>query len=74
MRKREAGSDPGRDGDGPVDSGRDDTVDDFRLREFADRGLVLGRDDRAPIRVLEAGCLRVSVARDDEEPAVAGGA
>ena len=43
----------------------------FRLGELPDRGLVLGGHDRALVRVLEAGRLRVAVAGHDEEPALA---
>ena len=71
VRKAEARRHARGDGDGPVDSRRDDAVDAFRLGELPDRRLVLGGDDRALVRVLEAGRLRVAVAGHDEEPALA---
>jgi len=71
MRKSEAVRDTGRDGDGPVDPGRDYTVHTLGLRELSDRRLVLGRDDRAPVGILEPGRLGIAVAGDHEEPALA---
>ena len=71
MRKTEARRHARGDGDGPVDSRRYDAVNAFRLGELPDRGLVLGGHDRALVRVLEAGRLRVAVAGHDEEPALA---
>jgi hypothetical protein len=61
------------DGDRPVDSRRDDAVDPFGLGERRDGRLVFGRDDGAPVRVLEAERLRVAVTGDDEDVALARG-
>jgi hypothetical protein len=61
------------DGDGPVDAGRDDPVHFLRAGELADRRLVLHRDDRAPVGVLEADRGRIAVAGDDEEAPFPGG-
>ena len=74
MGEREAGRDPGGNRDRPVDPGRDNAFDSLGLGELADRGLVLGRDDRAPVCVFEAGRLRIAIAGDDEQAAVARGA
>ncbi len=63
-----------RDRDRPVDARRDDAVDPFGLGERRDRRLVLGRDDGAPVCVLEAERLRVAVAGDDEDVALTRGA
>jgi hypothetical protein len=71
MRKPETVRDTRRDGDGPIDPGRDDTVHTLGLRELSDRGLVLGRDDRASVGVLEPWRLGIAVAGDHEEPALA---
>jgi hypothetical protein len=70
MGQPEAGRNAGRDGDRPVDPRRDDAVNALRLRELSDRRLVLGRDDRAPVRVLEPGRLGIAITGDDEELAV----
>ena len=55
MRKPEAVRHTRRDCDGPVDSRGDEAVDAFGGCEPLDRRFVLGGDDRAPIRVPEAG-------------------
>ena len=49
--------------------GRDDAVDLLRAREPLDGGLVLDRDDRAPVGVAEAGRRRVAVGGDDGQAA-----
>ena len=71
VRKAEASRHAGGDRHRPVDAGGDDPVHPFRLGELADRGLVLGGDDRATVGVLEPGRLRVTVAGHDEEAAAA---
>jgi hypothetical protein len=62
--------DAGGDRDRPVDPRCDHAVDALRARELADGGLVLDRDDRAPVGVLEADRCRVAVAGDQEEPSL----
>ena len=60
------------DPDRPVDPGRDHALDALGVGEALDALLVLGRDDRPPVRVLEPGRRRVAVERDHEEPPLAG--
>ena len=67
VREREPLRDAGRDGDRPVDPGRDHAVDPLGLREPLDPRLVLGRDDRAAIREREAGRGGIAVDRDHEQ-------
>ena len=69
MRKAEAFRNASRDGDGPVDAGRHDRLDALGHSEPLDRGLVLGGDESAPIRVAKAGRGSVAIDRDDEEAA-----
>ena len=71
MREPEPLGDPGGDSDGPVGSGRDDPVDVLGPGEAVDARLVLGRDERALVRVGEAGRRGVAVDRDHEEVAFA---
>ncbi len=47
-------------------------LDALRVGEALDALLVLGRDDRPPVRVLKADCRRVAVERDHEQPSLAG--
>ena len=47
-------------------------LDALRIGEALDALLVLGRDDRPPVRVLKARRRRVAVERDHEEPPLAG--
>ena len=49
-----------------------DAVDALGGREPVDLGLVLDRDDRAPVGEAEAGRGRIAVDGDHEEAAVAG--
>ena len=55
-----------RDADRPVGAGRDHAVDRERVDEALDRGLVLGREDAAPVGEPEAGRGRIAI--DDGEP------
>ena len=71
MRQAEPLGDARGDPDGPVGAGRDDPVDVLGAREPVDAGLVLGRDERALVRVGEAGRRRVAVDGDHEEAALA---
>ena len=61
-----------RDPDRPVDAGRDHAFDRLGGREALDALLVLGGDDRPPIRELEPRRRRVAVERDHEQPPLAG--
>ena len=70
MPKPEAIREPSRDRHRPVDPGRYDPVDGIRAREPVEALLVLGRDDRAPVRVLEARGGGVAVAGDHEQAAL----
>ena len=72
VRQAVALGDPCGDPDRPVDPGRDQPVDGLRVGQTLDALLVLGRDDRPPVRVLEPGRSRVAVERDHEEPSLAG--
>ena len=72
VRKHEPLGDPGRDRDGPVDAGGDDSVDVLGDREAVDLGLVLDGDDRPPVGETEAGRRRIAVDRDHEEAAAVG--
>ena len=65
--------DPRGDRDGPVAPGRDDPVDRLRAHQAVERLLVLRRDERPPIRVLEAGRERIAIAGDHEQAALARG-
>ena len=58
--------------DRPVDAGRDHALHSLGIGEALDALLVLGRDDRPPIRELEPRRRRVAVERDHEEPPLAG--
>ena len=71
MRQAEPLGDARRDADRPVGAGRDDPVDVLGAGEPVDARLVLGRDERALVRVGEAGRRRVAVDRDHEEAALA---
>lgn len=71
MRQPLALGDARSDSDRPVDARRDDAVDALRLGQLGDTLLVLGGDDRPPIRVLKAGRTRVAIERDHEEPSLA---
>ena len=73
MRQPEPVRDPRRDRDRKVDPGRDHAVHPLGPREPVDPALVLGRDDRPPVRVREAGRRGVAVDRDHEQPARPGG-
>ena len=74
VRQRQPLGDARRDADRPVGARRDDPVDVLRPCEPVDAGLVLGRDDRALVRVREAGRRGVAVDGDHEEVALACGA
>ena len=67
VRQPHALRDSRRDDDRPVRARRDDPVHVLRAGEPVDTGLVLGRDDRALVRVGEAGRGRVAVDRDHEQ-------
>jgi hypothetical protein len=73
VRQREPPRDAGGDADRPVDPRRDHAVDALGLGELRDPGLVLGRDDRAPVREREPGRRRVAVDRDREQAEGASG-
>ena len=72
MRQAVALGDPCGDRDRPVDAGRDQPVDALRAGQTLDALLVLGRDDRPPVRVLEPGRGRVAIERDHEKTSLAG--
>ena len=61
------------DPDRPVDSRRDQPVDPLRFGQPLDAVLVLGRDDRATVRVPEAGRIGIAVDGDDVQVALARG-
>ena len=65
-------SDACRDLGGAAAAGGDDRIVAFRAGEPLDRELVLDRDDRAPMRVTEAGCRGVAIG-DDQGQAPAPG-
>jgi hypothetical protein len=71
VRQRQPLGDACGDADGPVRARRDDPVHVLGPREPVDAGLVLGRDDRALVRIREPGCRRVAVDGDHEEIALA---
>ena len=69
MRQARMGGNPGRDADGPVGAGRDDPVDPERADEALDRGLVLGREDAAPVGEGKAGGAGIAVDHGKPHPA-----
>jgi hypothetical protein len=71
MGSSQPGGDACRDGDRPVDAGRDDAVRLLRGGEHPDRRLVLRGDYRAAVRELEARGAGIAVDREDEEPTLA---
>jgi hypothetical protein len=71
MRKVEACGDPGRNGNGPVDSRRDDTLHPLGGRQHPDGRLVLRGYNRSAVDELEAGRGRIAVTGDDVEIALA---
>ena len=73
MREPEPSCEPGRDRHRPVDSRCHDPIRKLGAGEAVESFLVLGRDDGAAIGVGEAGRRGVAIARDHEEPALAGG-
>ena len=72
VRQAEPGGDAGGARDGVVGAGGEQAVDLLGPGEPLDRGLVLDRDDRAPVGLAEAGGGRVAVGGDDGEPAPPG--
>ena len=73
VREPEPSCEPGRDRHRPVDSRCHDAMRKLGASEAIESFLVLGRDDGAAIGVGEAGRRGVAIARDHEEPALAGG-
>ena len=73
VREPEPSCEPGRDRHRPVDSRCHDPIRKLGAGEAVESFLVLGRDDGAAIGVGEAGRRGVAIARDHEEPALAGG-
>ena len=71
MGKPKPGRDACRDGDRPVDPGRDDAAQLLRRGEHPDGRLVLRGNDCAPVRALEARGAGIAVDGDDEEPTLA---
>ena len=61
--------DPRGDADRPVRARRDDPVDPERPDEPLDRGLVLGREDAAPVGEREPGRAGVAIDHGQPEPA-----
>ena len=74
MRQPQSLGDPRGDAHGPVRTGRDDPVHVLGASEPVDPRLVLGRDERPLVRVLEARRGRIAVDGDHEEPAPPRGA
>ena len=73
MREPEPFGEPGCNRHRPVDSRGDDAVDGLGAGETIETLLVLGRDDRAPVGILESRREWIAVAGDHEEAALAGG-
>ena len=64
MRQPQPFRNPCRDRDRPVDARRDQPVDSLCACEALDPGLVLRRDDRAPVGIAKARSGRISIERD----------
>ncbi len=70
----QAGRDAGRNGDGPVDPGRDQPLNGLRPRKALDPRLVLGREDCPSNRVAEPRRARIPVTGDHQAASLAGAA
>jgi hypothetical protein len=73
VREREPLRDARGDRDRPVRTGRDHAVDPLGLGEPVERGLVLARDQRAPVGERERRSGRIAVGRDHDQAALARG-
>ena len=70
MRQPQTLGDPGADADRPIRAGRDQSVDLERRGDPLDPGLILGREQAAPVGMAKAGRRRIAV--DDGDPETSG--